>query len=394
MASIKLKGDTSGELTIQAPSVAGTNTLNLQASSGTLATTAQASIGTKNLIINGNMQIAQRGTSATGISSGGTYHTIDRFVTVLASAGTWTQTQDNDVPTGQGFAKSLKMQCTTANASLASGAYNSIQHFIEAQNLQHLKYGTSSAESLTVSFWVKSNKTGTYVVQFLQDDSVGLRTIVKSYTISNADTWEKKTITIEGDTAGVINNDNGSGLQVRFGLAFGSAFTSGTLQTSWSPLVNANFAVGQVNLADSTSNYINITGVQLEVGTEATPFENRMYSTELAMCQRYFVNALSGTNDAYGVFGMGQNNTATEIRALFTTPVQMRTLPSFNYSGSFQAHGGAGTKDITSFASTVRTGNNFLEILAGTASGGSGGLVYMLRRKNDSSAYFHLDAEL
>ena len=117
MSSINLKGDTSGEITIQAPSVAGTNTLNLQASSGTLATTAQASIGTKNLIINGNMQIAQRGTSATGITTSG-YFTVDRFANLQTNLGTWTHSQDTDVPSGQGFANSLKMQCTTADATL------------------------------------------------------------------------------------------------------------------------------------------------------------------------------------------------------------------------------------------------------------------------------------
>ena len=254
----------------------------------------------RNLIINGDMRIAQRGTSVSGISSGGTYHTVDRFTTVIGSAGTWTQTQSTDVPTGQGFSTSLKMQCTTADASLASGAYNSIQHYIEAQNLQHLKYGTANAESLTLSFWVKSNKTGTYVAQFLQDDSTGTRTIVKSYTIDSADTWEKKTITIEGDTAGQINNDNGIGLQVRLAFAMGSDYTTGTLQTTWGPLVSANFAVGQVNLADSTSNYINITGVQLEVGDTATPFEHRPYDVELARCQRYYEKSYAVTTAPAG----------------------------------------------------------------------------------------------
>ena len=319
MASINLQGDTSGSISISAPSVAGSNTLTLPATTQTLAT--QNALGVRNLIINGDMQIAQRGTSVSGISSGGTYHTVDRFTTVLGSAGTWTQTQSTDVPTGQGFSTSLKMQCTTASASLASGAYNSIQHFIEAQNLQHLKYGTANAESLTLSFWVKSNKTGTYVTQFLQDDSTGTRTIVKSYTIDSADTWEKKTITIESDTAGQINNDNGIGLQVRLALAFGSDFTSGTLQTTWGPLVLTNFAVGQVNLADSTSNYINITGIQLEVGDTATPFEHRPYDMELQRCFRYFEKSDGVVNGSSGSTITGRCNWVFKVKKRATPTI-------------------------------------------------------------------------
>jgi len=285
MASIKLKGDTSGEVTIQAPSVAGTTTLNLPATSSTLAT--QNALGVRNLIINGDMRIAQRGTSQASITTSG-YYTVDRFLlTGGNSAGTWTQTQSTDVPTGQGFANSLKMQCTTANASLGSTAFFFIRQRIEAQNLQHIKKGTSSAESLTYSFWVKSNKTGTYIAEIFDDDNV--RQISKSYTIDTADTWEKKTITFVGDTSGVLPNDNGSGFSVGMWLVAGSDYTSnGTLNTSWASTNVPQRAVGQVNLADSTSNYINITGVQLEVGDTATPFEHRPYDMELARCMRYF----------------------------------------------------------------------------------------------------------
>jgi hypothetical protein len=287
MASIKLKGDVSGEVTISAPSVAGTTTLELPATSSTLAT--QNSLGVRNLIINGDMRIAQRGTSSTGITSTFSYHTVDRWFTQgTSSFGTFTQTQDTDVPSGQGFANSLKMQCTTANASLSAGSYLRLEQRIEGQNLQHLKYGTSNAESLTLSFWVKSNKTGTYVCWLYQDSTV--RGVSASYTISSSDTWEKKTITFSGDTSASSNivNDNSSELRILFQLVAGTDWSSGTLQTSWGNFVSANSAVGQVNLADSTSNYINITGVQLEVGTEATPFEHRPYDMELQRCQRYY----------------------------------------------------------------------------------------------------------
>ena len=185
----------------------------------------------KNIIINGDMSIAQRGTSQTSAgSSSGSYQTIDRFKFFNINLGAFTQSQSTDVPTGQGFAKSMKMDCTTADASPSSADALFLSQFVEGQNLQYLKYGTSSAESLTVSFWVKSNKTGTYCFDLRNLDNSKL--ISKSYTISSADTWEKKTITYAGDTASVFANDNGSSLQCNFWLGAGTDYTSGTLATS------------------------------------------------------------------------------------------------------------------------------------------------------------------
>ena len=243
----------------------------------------------KNIIINGDMSIAQRGTSATGLGNGDSgYHTVDRFKFVENNAPTceFTQTQSTDVPTAQGFSKSLKMDCTTAQTSLAGDDFIYIATNIEGQNLQYLKKGTSSAESLTLSFWVKSNKTGTYIFEIIDRDNS--RAISKSYTISSASTWEKKTITINGDTTGTLDNDNGQSFEVIFWLLAGANFQSGTLQTSWGSRTTTNDAVGQVNLADSTSNEWYITGVQLEAGTTASDFEFLPYDVNLQRCQRYF----------------------------------------------------------------------------------------------------------
>jgi len=236
----------------------------------------------RNIIINGDMSIAQRGTSATGITTQD-YYTVDRFVTRNVSSGTWTQTQSTDVPSGQGFAKSIKMDCTTAQASPSELA---IRQRFEGQNLQYLKYGTSSAQSLTFSFWVKSNKTGTYIVEI--NATGNSRQISKSYTISSANTWEKKTITFPGDTSSALANDNSNELSVRWWLAAGSSWSSGTLNTSWNSITNANRAVGQVNLADSTSNDWYVTGVQLEIGTSASDFEFLPVDVNLERCQRYY----------------------------------------------------------------------------------------------------------
>ena len=279
-------------------------------SSDLAAGTVQNQSAFKNIIINGDMSLAQRATSASSLTGNG-YHTVDRFQTVISSIGTWTQTQSTDVPTGQGFAKSLKMDCTTADASPASGDNMYIRQEVEGQNLQYLKKGTSSAESTTLSFWVKSNKTGTYIAELLDFDNS--RQISQSYTISSANTWEKKTLTFAGDTTGAFDNDNAQSLMVAFWLGAGSDFTSGTLSTSWTSTTNANRAVGQVNLADSTSNEFYITGVQLEAGTTASDFEFLPVDVQTQRCLRYYETSMSYGNYAqyHGqqvVFGSGTNS--------------------------------------------------------------------------------------
>jgi hypothetical protein len=284
----------------------------------------------RNTIINGDMSIAQRGTSSSSITSSGSYRTVDRYNLQLDTAGTWTQSQSTDVPTGQGFAKSLKMDCTTANGSLSAGSLMYINQKFEGQNLQYLKKGTSSAESKTLSFWVKSNKTGTYIVQFLDIDNS--RSISKSYTISSANTWEKKTLTFAGDTSGVLNNDNAESLRVIWWLVAGSTYSSGTLGTSWGSTVNANRAVGQVNLADAVNNQFYITGVQLEAGTQASPFEFLPYDVNLQRCQRYYQKIT-------GFVGYGISSTAFQASYSFPTP--MRANPSASQSAVLNISDGA-----------------------------------------------------
>jgi hypothetical protein len=239
----------------------------------------------RNIIINGDMSIAQRSTSVASITTSG-YYTIDRWRAGFDSLGTWTQSQSTDVPTGQGFSNSLKMDCTTANASPSiSGAVFLSQRF-EGQNLQYIKKGTATAESLTVSFWVKATKTGTNICQL--DDIDNSRLISKSYTIDVTNTWEKKTITFAGDTSGALDNNNGRSLDIRWWLGAGTNYTSGTLATSWESNVAANQAVGQVNHADNTANDFYITGVQLEAGTTASDFEFLPVDVNLGRCYRYF----------------------------------------------------------------------------------------------------------
>jgi hypothetical protein len=273
------------------------------------------------------MQVAQRSTSVTGVTANG-YNTADRWNVDMSSLGTWTQSVENDAPTGSGFRKSLKVLCTTADASPAAGDFKQIQQRIEGQNLQHILKGTSSAKELTFSFWVKSNVTGTYIVELFDVDNT--RQVSKSYTINASATWEKKTITFSADTTGAFDNDNANSFQITFWLGAGTTYASGTLNTSWASKTDANRAVGQTNLAASTNNYWQITGVQLEVGSTATEFEFLPAQVELALCQRYF-QRMGYDNESYTFYSVGSVQTTTNSIFIIPLITQMRTAPAVTF---------------------------------------------------------------
>jgi len=275
----------------------------------------------RNLLINGAMQVAQRSTSASGKTSGA-YYAADRWFTDL-NGGTWTISVENDAPTGSGFRKSLKC-LITSGASVTPGTSN-IQQRIEGQNLQAIKKGTSSAEQITVSFWVKSNATGTYIAELYDNDNT--RQVSKSYTVSVSGTWEFKSLTFPADTTGAFDNDNALSLYLVFWLSAPSTFTSGTLNTSWASVTSANRAVGQTNLSSTNNNYLQITGVQMDVGANASPFEFKDYGRELAECQRYYFK----TDNTNGV-------STSNVYHRNSFPVVMRARPTISYAngaGSF-----------------------------------------------------------
>ena len=383
MASIKLKGDTSGEVTISAPSVAGTTTLELPATSSTLAT--QNSLGVRNLIINGDMRINQRGDTIGANGSG--YFGVDRWNTEETGLGTYDVEQDTDVPTGQGFSKSLKISLATTD-TVATGDFFRLAQRIEGQNLQHLKFGTSSAESITLSFWIKSNLTGTYALSFQSIDGVSTnRLIGTTYTIDSADTWEKKTLTFVGDTAQVIRNDNGLGLRMFWWLVAGDSY-KGTDNTSWIAQVTDAFATGHnVDFNSSTSNYINITGVQLEVGTEATPFEHRPYDMELARCQRYYFEYAGNTGYR---FSTGYVLSSTQSWHVVYPPTTMRASPDLSYANfDVRDPSNAG---IPSSIAIAQVGPNEIYLVT-TITGGTAGNGCQFRAYADN-AYMKFSAEL
>ena len=266
-----------------------------------LAQKAGVPSGRRNLLINGAMNVAQRGTQSTGITSAG-YYSIDRMrysESGIDTTSEFTHEQVSDAP--DGFSNSLKLTTTTAQGGIsAEGRQSALNIRMEAQDLQHLKYGSSSAEQLTISFWVKSSLTGVATVGFYGNDAA--RSIAFAYTINAANTWEYKTHTIPGDTAGSINNDTGTGLELFFNTAAGSTRTGGTLQTSWgdSTSLNDEMCGGMtLNIVDTLNATFQITGIQLEVGSVATPFEHRSYGEELALCQRYFEYASDKNHHAH-----------------------------------------------------------------------------------------------
>ena len=248
--------------------------------------------GRRNIIINGAMQIAQRGTSFTSIGGTAGVYSLDRMrYGFTMNSGRFTITQSTDSPNG--FANSLKVDITTAESSLNASSGAAFSQFLEGQDVQQFKKGTSDAEKYSLSFHVKSNVTGTYIVELFDNDNT--RQVSKSYTIDSANTWERKTITFPADTTGAFDNDNASSLFVQWFLASGTDRTSGTLNTSWASSTNANRAVGQANLFSSTDNEWYITGIQLEVGNQASDFEHRSFAEELNLCQRYYEICNVGT---------------------------------------------------------------------------------------------------
>jgi len=259
----------------------------------------------KNLIINGAMQVAQRGNVSSVTDS---YGGADRFKFNRSGAAVVTLRQQGvgNSPTDQGFGFCQQIDVTTADSSLAAGDYALISYRFEGQDLQQLKKGTANAQQVTLSFYIKSPKTGTHIVE-LVDQSNSARHVNKAYTVSSANTWEKKTVTFPMETSNTITNDNARRMDLNWWLAAGSTYSSGSLQTSWGADTNANRAVGQVNCMDNTSNEIFLTGVQLELGTVATDFEHRSFADELALCQRYFETGNGLLLAAYsgGSFGGG-----------------------------------------------------------------------------------------
>lgn len=346
--------------------------------------------GRRNIVINGAMQVFQRGTSFTSVSS--TAYHADRFELYMQNAASvYTVTQDSDTPNG--FGNSLKLDVTTADTSTASNEEVKLYTKLEGQDLQQFKKGTSDAEQMTLSFYVKTNKTGTYVVELFDRDNT--REVSASYTVSDTN-WNRYTLTFPADTTGAFDNDNASSLEISFWLIAGSAVQGGTLNTTWRSASDPSSATGQVNFADSTDNNWAITGVQLEVGEQATPFEHRSYGEELALCQRYYTVIADGVNaGGFAPIGMGAAYNSISVYSIIAMPVEMRASPSIeivdatDYYQLYSNNTGDPVNDFT----LTKVSPNRVEFVNDTDVSRVAGHAVFIRTAN-ASAKFALKAEL
>ena len=343
----------------------------------------------RNLIVNGAMTVAQRGSSFADPADNA--YTLDRWKSRNSSgdpAFTWTK--DSESP--DGFACSLKCDCTTADTSLAAGDFHRLEYHFEGQDLQAFAKGTSSAKKGTLSFYVKTNKTGAYVVNFYDNDNG--RGFSAAYTVANSN-WNRYTISIPADTTGAWDNDKAGSLSVNWGLAIGSNRNSGStgdLPTAWgSHASNKQFA-GQVNFADSTSNDFYLTGVQLEVGSVATPFEHRSYNDELVQCERYYQTTYHGSTQDQPRMDLGFAASDTQVQSVHHYRTIMRNTPTPTQAGAFRVDGNT-TKDVTSITFTYVC-NVSCQVNYFTGAGLGGNNPYIIRGHSDADARLNFDAEL
>ena len=385
---------------IPAANITGT----LPAISGANLTGISSAGTATNFVVNGAMNISQRGQhdgSQVQYDAPSTNDiTLDRFGIIHTSAR-FDVNQSSTAP--DGFAKSMKLTVNSADTSIGASQFTAIRHRIEGQNLQSLAFGTSSAKSISLSFYVRSNVTGTYAVNIQQSDNSS-KHVSATYTISSADTWEKKTFTFAGDTSGVINNDNGTGLTILWWLVAGSNYSSGTARSTWTAFADADSAAGHTaNPLHSTSNNFRLTGIQLEAGDSCTDFQHKLISQDLADCMRYYQIVImsghpNGGGQTGGLGGTMYSN-GSSIYCPYRFPVEMRAEPTVNSSNGT----GSGSGTFRTRLGHNHSFNNFSGfndgnpqsgtfITNGNAGGGNVGDYVWI--ETNSGAKLALNAEL
>ena len=349
--------------------------------------------GRRNIIINGAMQVAQRATSATGLGDSDTYAVCDRWKLVkeATTAGRLTMSQDSSAPSG--FGNSLKLDCTTADTSIAAGEVLLLQQRIEGQNLQAFAKGTSDAKEFSVSFYVKGNASATYVCELHDQDNS--RQCSKTFNVTTS--WTRIELLFPADTTGAFDDDNARSLNLNIALNAGSDYTSGTLNSSaFASNTNANRYVGISSFFDSTDRTFFITGVQLEVGSQATPFEHRSYGEEIQLCYRYYYQMKAATS--FMKIGHGRAYSTTDTTATYSVPVPMRANPT----GSVSAASDVGTAGLSAGGTTsanpaAETMDDYSRFAINVTRGGGGysaGTIYQIESDNNTNMTIKLDAEL
>jgi hypothetical protein len=345
--------------------------------------TADSLQGFRNRILNGEMRIDQRNAGAAVTASSS--FPVDRFFVNNVSDGAFSAQQDSSAPSG--FVNSLKYTTTTADASLSASQFSFINQWLEGTNVADLAWGTANAKTVTLSFWVRSSLTGTFGGALRNGDSN--RSYPFTYTISVADTWEYKTVTIPGDTSGTWLTTTGRGMACTFGLGVGTDFSNTAGAWAGGSYISATGAVSVIGTLNATWF---VTGVQLEVGSVATPFERRPYGTELSLCQRYYYSFVSG--NSFPVM-TSANYGSADSRGVVTFPTTMRGTPTLvSSSGTnhfiFFSNAAASqcnslTADVLSANSAELRNNTSISVTIGYAS---------WARTNNASASLAFNAEL
>ncbi len=336
--------------------------------------------GRRNIIINGAMQVAQRGTSSTGLGANATtYNTVDRFYHGASgsTAGRFTMEQSTDAPNG--FSNSIKLSCTTADTSIGASEALQLGTVLEGQDVQQLKKGTSDAEKFTVSFYVKGNASATYSIEIYDGDNN--RQLSQTFSVTTS--WTRVILTFAGDTTGALGNDNGASLYFQLWLHAGSTYNGGSLNTSWAAVTqNQRASSSSTSFFDSTDRTFFITGFQVEVGEQATPFEHRSFGEELQLCQRYYSEVSVG-------YYAGNGSGTTKIATGMPLPTPLRAAPS-SIAGLDVHRSGNQTATCTIDSISLSANSSFLYIrFAGFSSGTDEAafVVYL-------SANMKLDSEL
>ena len=356
-----------------------------------LATASEeGSLASPNMIINGDMAVAQRATSASGIGASTGYHTVDRFVTEFTTSGRMTQSQAaiTDLP---GFKYALKCDCTTADTSVDAAEYTLINQRMEGYTVSGLASGTSSAKKSTVSFYVKGNASATYVVELIK---AGDRHINKTFSVTTS--WSRVSITFDGDTTTQLAQDNTQELSVNIWIHAGSNYTSGSLQTSWGAYTAANRAVGISSFFDSTNRELFITGMQYELGEVATPFKHETFGDNLARCQRYF-NRVDASHVNNARFGVAQMYATGGGEIYFYPPVAMRTEPSLGQTGTagdYAFYSGNATLECTGVPTIGSASSKECIMAYAYCSGATVGRAAVLMADSTTNAYLEFSAEL
>ena len=342
----------------------------------------------RNFIVNGAMNVSQRTTSTTGFSSSTAAYVTDRFFTVANNYGTYTLTQETDSP--DDFQHSFKIDCTTADASPAASDYLFFHHRLEGQDLQILNYGSSSAKTMTLSFYVKSNKTGNGSVGFLQTNN-SFKHQSHQYTINSANTWERKSVTIVGDTSGVINDTVDRGFEIEFFLGGGTTYTSGSHQTTWTALSNGNRGASNLTIGTSTDDFWSITGIQLEVGQNPTEFEHEPIERTLLKCERYYQRWQAG--QTYDYVCNGSMASDTRFFGMYQLSPDMRDDPTMNFDGTYKVNAQNGDMDASNFNLNRATKMN-VAFYCDTTDANRVGNGALFRAGSDADAFIEFISEL